>query len=94
MTLVMKRWILSCRCFIHFTDRTTAAFEDIIADVHYTSCQTEYQLQQLLRTTKNLSSSETLQSLTGTPTRAVEVGDGLMPVASKKQPLKIGNYLK
>jgi len=40
--------------FIDFTDHITAAFEDIIADVHYMSCQTEYQLHQLLKTTKNL----------------------------------------
>jgi len=58
------------------------------------SCQTEYQLHQLLKTTKNVFLSETLQALTGTPTGAVAVGDGLMPVACKKQPLKIGKYLK
>ena len=80
--------------FIDFTDRTTAAFEAIIADVHYMNCQTEYQLHQLLKTTKNLFPSETLQALTGTTTGAVAVGDGLMPVACKKQPLKIGKYLK
>jgi len=79
--------------FIDFTDRTTAAFEDIIADVHYMNCQTEYQLHQLLKTTKNLFPSETLQALTSTATRAVAVGDGLMSVACKKQPLKIGKYL-
>ena len=38
--------------FIDFTDRTTAAFEDIIADVHYMNCQTEYQLHQLLKQPK------------------------------------------
>jgi len=64
--------------FIDFTDRTTAAFEDIIADVHYMSCQTEYQLHQLLKTTKSLFPSETLQAPTGTPTGAAAVGDGLM----------------
>ena len=37
--------------FIYFTDRTTAAFEDIIADVHYMSCQTKHQLHQLLKGT-------------------------------------------
>ena len=70
--------------FIDFTDRTTAAFEDIIADVHYMNCQTEYQLYQLLKTTKNLFPSETLQALTG----AVAVGDGLMSVACKKTTFK------
>jgi len=80
--------------FIDFTDRTTAAFEDIIADVHYMNCQTEYQLHQLLKTTKNLIPSETLQALTSTATGAVAVGDGLMSAACKKQPLKIGKYLK
>ena len=80
--------------FIDFTDRTTAAFEDIIADVHYMNCQSEYKLHQLLKTTKNLFPSETLQALTGTATGAVAVGDGLMSVACKKQPLKIGKYLK
>ena len=80
--------------FIDFTNRTMAAFEDIIADVHYMNCQTEYQLHQLLKTTKNLFSSETLQALTGTVTGAVAVGDGLMSVACKKQLLKIGKYLK
>jgi len=30
--------------FIDFNDRTTAAFENIIADVHYMSCQSEYPL--------------------------------------------------
>ena len=71
--------------FIDFIDRTTAAFEDIIADVHYMNFQTEYQLHQLLKTTKNLFPSETLQALTGTATVAVAVGDGLMSVACKKQ---------
>ena len=66
--------------FIDFTDRTTAAFEAIIADVHYMNCQTEYQLHQLLKTTKNLFPSETLQALTGTASGAVAVGDGLMPL--------------
>jgi len=77
--------------FIDFTDRTTAAFEDIIADVHYMNFQTEYQLHQLLKTTKNLFPSETLQALAGTATGAVAVGDGLMSVACNKQPLKIGS---
>jgi len=63
------------------TDRTTAAFEDIIADIHYMNCQTENQLHQLLKTNKNLFPSETLQALTGTATEAVAVGDGLMSVA-------------
>ena len=51
-----------------FTDRTTAAFENIIAEVHYMNCQTEYQLHQLLKPTKNLCthcfgvSCETLQT--------------------------------
>jgi len=58
------------------------------------SCQTEYQLHQLLKTTKNLFPSETLQALTSTPTGAVAVGDGLMSVVCKKQPLKIEKYLK
>jgi len=58
------------------------------------NCQTEYQLHQLLKTTKNLFPSETLQTLTGTATGAVAVGDGLMSVACKKQSLKIGKYLK
>jgi len=78
--------------FVDFTDRTTAAFEDITADVHYMNCQTEYQLHQLLKTTKNLFPSETLQAPTGTATGAVAVGDGLMSVACKKQPLKIRKY--
>jgi len=47
-----------------------------------------------LKTTKNLFPSQTLQALTGTATGAVAVGDGLMSVACKKQPLKIGKYLK
>jgi len=47
-----------------------------------------------LKTTKNLFPSETLQVLTGTATGAVAVGDGLMSVACKKQPLKIGKYFK
>ena len=80
--------------FIDFTDRTTAAFEDIIADEHYMNCQTEYQLHKLLKTTKNLFPSETRQALTGTGSGSVAVGDGLMSVACKKQPLKIGKYLK
>jgi len=70
--------------FIDFTDRTTAAFEDIIADVHYMNCQTESQLHQLVNTTKKLFPSETLQALTGAATGAVAVGDGLMSVACKK----------
>jgi len=78
--------------FIDFTELTTAVFEDIIADVHYMNCQTEYQLHQLLKTTKNLFPSETLQALTDTATGAVAVGDGFMSVACKKQPLKIGKY--
>ena len=69
--------------FTDFTDRTTAAFEDIIADVYYMNCQTEYPLHQLLKTTKNIFPSETLQALTGTATGAVAVGDGLMSVAFK-----------
>ena len=43
---------------------------------------------------QNLFPSETLQALTGTVTGAVAVEDGLMSVACKKQPLKIGKYLK
>jgi len=58
------------------------------------TCQTEYQLHQLSKTTKNLFPSETLQALTGTASGAVAVGDGLMSVACKKQSLKIGKYLK
>ena len=42
----------------------------------------------------HLFPNETLQALTGTPTGDVAVGDGLMSVACKKQPLKIGKYLK
>jgi len=74
--------------FTDFTDRTTSAFEDIIADVHYMNCQTKYQLHQLLKTTKNLFPSETLQALTGTATGAVTVGDGLISVASQKTTFK------
>jgi len=51
-------------------------------------------LHQLLKTTKNLFPSETLQAMTDTPTGAVAVGDGLISVACKKQPLKIGKYFK
>jgi len=58
------------------------------------NCQTECQLHQLLKTTKKLFLSEKLQALTGTATGALAVGDGRMSVASKKQPLKIGKYLK
>jgi len=80
--------------FIDFTDYTMAAFEDIIADVHCMNCQTEYQLHQLLQTTKKLFPSETLQALTGTASGAVAVGDGLLSVTCEKQPLKIGKYIK
>jgi len=38
--------------FIDFSDCTMAAFEDIIADIHYMNSQTKYQLHQLLKQPK------------------------------------------
>jgi len=60
----------------------------VVFIIHYMNCQTEYQLHQLLKTTKNLFPSDTLQALTSTATGAVAVGDGLMSVACKKTTLK------
>ena len=63
--------------FIDFTDRTTAAFEDIIADVHYMNCQTEYQLHQLL---KNMGPSKTT-SIVGAITIPGRITPSLPPVS-------------
>ena len=63
--------------FIDFTNRTTAAFEDIIADVHYMNCQTEYQLHQLL---KNMGPSKTT-SIVGAITIPGRITPSLPPVS-------------
>jgi len=74
--------------FLDFTDRNTAAFADVISNMHYMNCQTEH---QLLKTTKNLFPSAAWQALTGTPTAAVAIRDELLSVACKEHRLKSGN---